>query len=288
MPRDRTLGTVLVLAAATSWGTWSLWLRPTGLPAEVTTPVLFLAMAVGAWPLARREGTPRWSRHALALLFAFGLSDAINVATFFAAMSSTTVAIAVLTHYAAPVLVALLAPYIDGVHVPRARSAAALALIGLTLILEPWRQLDGDVLVGATLGLVSAGAYASNVFLARRCSELLGTARTLGLHALLAALLLLPFTGDGLLEIERSDLPYLAIGCLGPGLLAGIAFLRALTLIGAARASILAFVEPLVACLVGWLAWDEPLGPTVLLGGALVLVAGLRVVIPPRGPTLTR
>lgn len=287
MPRDRTLGTALVLAAASSWGTWSLWLRPTGLPAEVTTPVLFLAVAIGSWPLARREGPPRWSRRALALLFAFGLSDAINVASFFAAMSKTTVAVAVLTHYAAPVLVALLAPYIDGVHVPHARSAAALALTGLTLVLEPWRQLDGDVLVGAVLGLVSAGAYASNVFLARRCTELLGTGRTLGLHALLAALLLLPFTGAGLLEIERSDLPYLAIGCLGPGLLAGIAFLRALSLIGAARASILAFVEPLVACLVGWLAWDEPLGPTVLVGGTLVLIAGLRVVIPPRGPTLT-
>jgi DME family drug/metabolite transporter len=139
-------------------------------------------------------------------------------------------------------------------------------------------------LLGATLGLVSACAYASNVFLARRLTEDLGASRTLGLHSVIAALLLLPLAGSHLVEIELGDVPYLAIGCVGPGLLAGLAFLRALTLIGAARASILAFVEPLVACLVGWLAWDEPLGWSVVVGGALVIAAGV-LVVGPRRPT---
>jgi drug/metabolite transporter (DMT)-like permease len=323
---DRLVGTALILAAAISWGTWSLWLRPTGLPSEVTTPILFLAMALGAWPLMLRERAPRWSKRAVLLLVAFGVSDAINVGTFFAAMSVTTVAIAVLTHYAAPVIVALLAPRIDGVHVPHAKLAALLALVGLTIVLQPWRELEGDVVagsagstadvvagsagstadvvagsagstadvvagsagstadvvLGATLGLVSACAYATNVFLARRLTEDLGASRTLGLHSVIAALLLLPLAGSHLYEIELGDVPYLAIGCVGPGLLAGLAFLRALTLIGAARASILAFVEPLVACLVGFLAWDEPLGWSVVIGGAFVIAAGVLVVDPRR------
>jgi len=290
---DRLVGTALILAAAISWGTWSLWLRPTGLPSEVTTPILFLAMALGAWPLMLRERAPRWSKRAVLLLVAFGVSDAINVGTFFAAMSVTTVAIAVLTHYAAPVIVALLAPRIDGVHVPHAKLAALLALAGLTIVLQPWRELEGDavagsagstadVVLGATLGLVSACAYASNVFLARRLTEDLGASRTLGLHSVIAALLLLPLAGTRLVEIELVDVPYLAIGCVGPGLLAGLAFLRALSLIGAARASILAFVEPLVACLVGFFAWDEPLGWSVVVGGALVIAAGVLVVGPRR------
>ena len=46
----------------------------------------FLVIALGSWPLARREGTPKWSKRALALLVAFGISDAINVATFFGAV----------------------------------------------------------------------------------------------------------------------------------------------------------------------------------------------------------
>jgi drug/metabolite transporter (DMT)-like permease len=282
-PRStHVLGTALILAAAISWGTWSLWLRPTGLPSTVTTPLLFAAMALGSWPLALREGTPRWSRRTVILLVVFGITDAINVGAFFGAMSVTTVAIAVLTHYAAPVIVALLAPVIDRVHVPHAKLAALLALVGLTIVLQPWQEVEGDVVLGATLGLVSACMYAANVFLARRLTEALGTGRTLGLHSVVAALLLLPFAGDAFLQIELSDVPYLLIGGVGPGFLAGLAFLKALTLIGAARASILAFVEPLVACLVGWLAWGEPLGWSVLVGGTLVIAAGVLVV---RAPT---
>ncbi|MCB9614053.1 MAG: EamA family transporter [Sandaracinus sp.] len=277
---DRWLGTALILAAASSWGTWSYWLRPTELPSEVTTPLVFLVIALGSWPLARREGTPKWSKRALALLVAFGISDAINVATFFGAMQVTTVAVAVLTHYAAPVLIALLAPTIDGVSVPRAKPAALLALAGLTVVLEPWRELEGNVVLGAGLGFVSACAYACNVFLARSASRVdrlephARPSRALG-----ALFLLLPFAGSGFSAIgarpalPRDRLPH----C---GFLAGLAFLRALTLVGSARASILAFVEPLVACVVGWLAFGESLSWTVLVGAALVIAAGVMVVAP--------
>ncbi|MEZ4247887.1 MAG: hypothetical protein R3B99_06580 [Polyangiales bacterium] len=82
-------------------------------------------------------------------------------------------------------------------------------------MLEPWRELEGNVVLGAVLGFVSACAYACNVFLARRLTESIGSSRTLGLHALLAALLL-PFAGSGFSAIEVRDLPYLAIGCLVP------------------------------------------------------------------------
>ena len=60
----------------------------------------------------------------------------------------------------------------------------------------------------------------------------------------------------------------------------GLERLSLLTLVGSARASILAFVEPLVACVVGWLAFGESLGWTVLVGAALVIAAGVMVVAP--------
>ncbi len=39
----------MVAAAAASWGTWSLFLRPTHLPANVTSPILFVVMAIVAF-----------------------------------------------------------------------------------------------------------------------------------------------------------------------------------------------------------------------------------------------
>jgi drug/metabolite transporter (DMT)-like permease len=40
---------------------------------------------------------------------------------------------------------------------------------------------------------------------------------------------------------------------------------------------VLTFAEPLVAVAVGVLVWDEPLRPLAMVGGALVLVAGIHV-----------
>ena len=105
----------MVTLAAASWGTWSLFLRPTGLPAHVTSPIIFAIMALVAWPLSRREKpVARWDRGTIALLAGNSVCDALNVLTFFAAIHLTTVAIAVVTHYLAPILVALAAPRIDG------------------------------------------------------------------------------------------------------------------------------------------------------------------------------
>lgn len=286
-----TRGALLVVFAATCWGTWSLWFRPTELPGSVTAPVIFAFGAFGTIPLVLRERARRttpivWTPRLAGMLGAYALLDALNAATFFSAMTVTTVAVAVLTHDLAPVLVALAAPRVDGTKVPGAGLAALIALVGVGLLLEPWRPgaLGGDVLLGAGLGLVSAVAYAANVFLGRKLTLELGSATTLGLHALGAMLLLVPLAGADLLAIEAHDLPYLAIAGILPGVLAGLAFLRGAALVGSARAAILAFLEPVVACVVGFLAFGERLSAWSILGGALVLGAGV-LVSWPRKPT---
>src|SRR6185503_10283652 len=105
--RSLRAGMVMVTLAAASWGTWSLFLRPTGLPAYVTGFLLFAIMSVVSFPLTLREPRAQWDRRTVALLVANAFTDATNVITFFAAMQYTTVAIAVLTHYLAPILIAL-------------------------------------------------------------------------------------------------------------------------------------------------------------------------------------
>jgi DME family drug/metabolite transporter len=284
-----SLAPLFVLAAACSWGTWSLWFRPTGLPGSVTAPVVFALVALGSAPLVWRErrGQPPLGGSALGWLALYGALDAVNAATFFSAMNTTTVAVAVLTHDLAPVFVALAAPRVEGVRVPGARGAAALALVGVALLLTPWRPgaLGGQVLLGASLGLVSAVAYACNVFVGRRLASDLGPATALGGHAAFAALVLAPLAAPHLGRVELGHLPYLAVAGLGPGLFAGLAFLRGSVLVGSARAAVLAFAEPLVACAVGAVAFGEPLGAWGVAGGACILAAGLRVTLRSASPS---
>lgn len=267
----------MVAVAAASWGTWSLFVRPSGLPVNVSTPLLFAVIAIVAWPLAWRDPAPRWDRRTWALLVANAVFDSMNVITFFAAMHYTTVAIAVLTHYFAPILVAVLAPRIDGTKAPGAPAAAVVALAGLVVVLEPWRSPADGAVLGAALGLASAGCYAGNVFVVRRLAARIGSARAVSYHSAVAALLLLPAAATDLGSVTADGIAWFSLGAATIGALSGVLFVTGLGRIGSARASVLAFAEPLVAVVVGALAWHEPLRPLAAAGGALVLAAGVYV-----------
>lgn len=278
----------MVAAAAASWGTWSLFLRPAHVPSGVTGLIVFVVMAVAAWPLAWREERPRWDRRLVALLGAYAAFDALNVLTFFGALDHTTVAIAVLTHYLAPILIALAAPRIEGRATPGARRAAVVALAGLAIVLEPWHGMGAGAVLGAALGAASAVCYAGNVFVVRRLAVRMGTARAVAYHSAIAALLLLPLGWSRLPTISAGGLALVATGGVIVGAGAGIVFVLGLVRVGAARAAVLTYAEPLVAVLVGALVWDEPLHPIAAVGGALVLASGLyvsrRAATDPDGP----
>lgn len=267
----------MVALAAASWGTWSLFLRPAAVPASVSTLIAFAVMAIAGAPFALREPPGRWDRTTWLLVFANAAADGLNIAAFFAAMSYTTVAIAVLSHYATPVLVALAAPRIDRVAAPGAKPAAIAALAGLVIVLEPWRAPADGALIGAALGFASACCYAANVFLVRRLAVRIGPARALSLHSAIAAVVALPFALPYLGAVTLRQLAYVSAGAASIGAVAGIAFARGLVRIGSARASVLTFAEPVVAVALGALVWNERLSPLAALGGALILGAGVHV-----------
>jgi drug/metabolite transporter (DMT)-like permease len=270
-------GILMVTLAAASWGTWSLFLRPTGLPSFLTTPLIFAIMAVVTFPLTLPEPRVQWDRPTVLLLLGNTAADALNVITFFGALSYTTVAIAVLTHYIAPILIALASPWIEGTQTRGARPAAAVALGGLVIMLEPWRGAGDGVVIGAALGAASAVAYAANVFIVRRLNERIGPARVMSYHSALAAAVMLPFAVSGLATVSWSDVGLLALGATSIGALSGVVFIAGLARIGAARTAVLTFAEPLVAVAVGALVWAEPMRPLAAIGGALVLAAGIHV-----------
>ncbi len=267
----------MVAVAAAAWGTWSLILRPTHLPASLSCPIIFLVMGLVALPGALRGPRTVWDRWTLGLVALYAGFDALNVVAFFAALDHTTVAIAVLSHYLAPILIALAAPSIDGVVTRGARPAAAVALGGLVIILEPWHAPAGGAVLGAVLGVCSAICYAGNVFTLRRLTVRIGATRAMAYHALLAAIAMIPLVAGHLDRFTPASLGLLAGGAVTLGAGAGIVFSVGLTRIGSARTAVLTFIEPIVAVAVGAFVWDEPLHPIAALGGALVLGAGIQV-----------
>jgi drug/metabolite transporter (DMT)-like permease len=276
-----------VAIAAVGWGTWSLLLRPAAVDPRWSSAIMLTVVTLAAAPtLLQRaargpsEGPPRQLREWWAIV-GLGVFDSLNAALFFAAMSVTNVALAVLSHYLAPVFVAIAAPIV--LRTPRTKGAVPLTLIalgGLALVLE--RYLHGGAgrpVLGALLGAGSAVFYAANVLITKRVGPRFTAEEQLVYHAILSAVLLAFFAW-----FIRAPLPsvrgalIVAGASVFIGALGGLLFLQGLKKIPAEHAGMLTFLEPITAVLVAWFAFGERPGAPAAIGGAMVLVAGILAI----------
>lgn len=271
--RERQRGLLAVTAAACSWGTWPLFVRAGGQSGLV---VAFLTMAVMAVPsvlFLRRFRLD--DRGAVLALLVVGVADAANVALYFSALESGPVVVAVLTHYLAPLLVALFAPLLlRELRSRRALLATPVMLVGLWLVL-PSGPGAGAATTTALLGAGSAVFYAALVLASRRAAVAFPPLAVTSLHAAVsAALLLVVFHARALPSQLDGGVAVLLVGASVNGLLGAFLFNYGLPRIGAQRTGVLTYLEPLVAALVGVVALGEAASVAMAAGLALMLGAG--------------
>jgi drug/metabolite transporter (DMT)-like permease len=275
-------GALGVAAASCLWGTWSLFFRPAEAAGPVSAPleafVVFATILVVVAPIAIRDRPRlRRSKRMWALMALAGVFDAMNALLFFWAMQKTTLAIAVLTHYVAPVLVAASAPFVLSERSTRRTWAAlAVAFAGLVILLEPWRARDATLL-GAAFGAGSAVFFAMSLLTAKRLGRDFAPTEILAWHMPSALVLLALFLPESPFAAPPSSLVWLVIAGLGPGVAAGVLFIRGLAHLEASRAAILMLLEPVVAVAVGIVVWHEVPRLWGMLGGAMVLTGAYAV-----------
>lgn len=284
----------MVAVAACSWGTWRYILLGAerfapGLDARLESAVVMLVITVfsfgvlrwgGSWG-ARGARARRTRRDWLAVGW-LGVADALNVLLLFAAYGRTSVAIAVTTHYLAPILVAVGAPLLLREHARGAWMAAFGGAVGLFLLLRPWSgTLERHDVMGALAGAGSAVFYASNVFVNRtlvRSEPKFTAVELMAFHGVVATPLLFAMTPWHV--FHSLDVPgalMLALGGIGPGALGGILFIKALESVRASHASTLTLLEPLVAVGIAVTFRGEELRVVSAFGAALVLLSAVGV-----------
>ncbi|MBL8605958.1 MAG: DMT family transporter [Myxococcales bacterium] len=290
----RLLGYALVAAAALGWGTWPLilkWAARGGALAPASQSAIVMVVLTAGSGVAMVKDRVRakaTAREWLGVAW-LGVADAANVLFFFAAYQMTSVAIAVLTHYLAPIFVALAAPLVARER-PRATVyvAVAIAFGGLVVLLAPWSaRLGPRDALGAACGAASAVFYASNVLVNKRLAHAFSGSELMFYHGFVAlpALLLVAPRGE-LAHVSSATLGPLLVGAAGPGVVGGLLFVWGLRRVPATHASILTLLEPFGAVVIAALALGEPIGMAALVGGALVLGGAALVMRPPRpGPS---
>jgi drug/metabolite transporter (DMT)-like permease len=278
MRGGRLLGAVLVALGATLWGGWALVVRPSGLPAVQVALVSMMVMAAPL-PFVVRAA-PFRDRRAVAALLLLGLADAGSVGLLFAALERGPVAVAVLTHYLAPILVTLAGPLLLGEPGSRrARLAAPASLLGLALLV--WRPGEGGVLVTAALGATSAVFYAVFVFAARGAGRAFSPPALVSLHALVSGGVLLLLFGGAAIPAPGPGALHAVIGSVVCGSLGTMLFFKGVTMVPSAVTGAIAYLEPLTAALLGWVVFGEAVDAMGLAGAALMLASGVAMATEP-------
>ena len=269
---------------ATSWGLIAVLVAAVDLGAEA---LAFLRLALAGATLAltalvlRRADALRPGGR-LAALIALGIVQGAHWLLFFEAIKLGSVALAVLTFYTAPIFLAVFAPLFLPERLSRvALGALVPAGIGIVLIALAGdggdrasrvgsgsrTRLGGD-LRGAADPLEAAAARTNGAADRRVLGLLRRHARSRA-----RALFRRPCAPRG----GREWGAVLLLGVVFTGL-STLLYAGLLQHVTAQAAGILTFLEPVAAVLLAWALLDDPVDVSTLVGGALVLAAGIVVV----------
>ncbi len=301
--RREILGTLAIVVAAICFGTlgplsrlaYDAGMTPLGFATwravfgAILLTVVILVVRGRGRPIINPRRLSRRTVGALAIAAASGI--VLNLAIF-VAFGRITVALALLAFYTYPALVAVVANVVERRRPDRIELVAlGLALAGMAFVVLGQLDPSAGLIVDALgLGLAFLAAIAQTVYITTsRGYAGIPTEQAAGILLWIAVLAYAAIafgvgSFDAITEPFRNPAvwPYLVYaGLLGAGL-PSVLFLVAIRLIGPVRTGILAMLEPVTGTVLAALILGETLGPIQLVGGALVIAAG---VLLQRAPT---
>ena len=237
--------------------------------------------ATGSWRDFRKPGAP---------LRVLGISVALslNLILHFLAIRSAGVAVAIFLSYLAPVYLAFAAPRVLKEKTePVVYVALAVGLAGMALILVPGLLLEGAGLSGAGLffGWGAGVMYAVYLLFAKslRGLDVRSTPVVFAQSAFTALVMLVP----GVLAVNAVDYRFSGIDLLMAALLGLVTtafsfslFMDGLHYIRVQHAGIIAYIEPVSAPIYALIFLSQVPSGWTLAGGALIVAAGILVVLP--------
>ncbi len=277
---------VLIGVSMAIFGTIGLVVRQIPLPsAEIALYRAVMAVAaIGAYLLmaGRRISAAGMGKELLLLLIS-GVAMGFNWILLFEAYKYTTVSVATLSYYAAPVLITLVSTVLFRERLTKRKLLCfAMSTAGILLITmsgagaESQAGLGGGGTdhIGIMFGLGAAVLYATVVLLNKMIRNVGGIERTF-LQFVAAAVTLFPYVmltgGSHLGELSGSGWMYLLlIGIVHTGV-AYCLYFSSLQYVPGQEAAVLSYIDPLTAVILSVLVLHEAMSAGQVIGGAMIL-----------------
>ena len=268
-----------LISAMMIFGTISIFVKniplPTGEIALFRAIIAALALVIFKFAWEKRIFFPNIKKD-LHLLFISGVAMGFNWILLFQAYKYTTVSIATLSYYFAPVIVTVACPILFREKLTARQIVCfTMATIGLFFIIGVggMDQSTGNV-IGIGFGLGAAVLYATVIILNKFIKTVTGIDRTL-IQIIAAIIVLAPYvfvtTGINLTQMGNIGIGSLLILGLFHTGFAYVLYFSSLKDLRGQEVAILSYIDPLVAVLVSVTIFSEAIAPLQVIGGMMIL-----------------
>ena len=223
-------------------------------------------------------------RSNLALLLISGALMGVNWIALFEAYRFTSVAVATLCYYMAPVIVILLSPLLLGEALTAKKLVCvAAAILGMVLVSGVLDSGGAGSVRGVLLGLAAAALYAAVVLINKKMKPIPGLDRSV-IQLASAGIVVLPyallggFGGTGALTARTVLM--LVVVCLVHTGLAYALYFGSVERLPAHTLALLSYIDPVVAVLLSALLLHEKLTLLTALGAVLIIGAAIVCEMP--------
>lgn len=266
-------------ASMVIFGTLAPFVRriPVGSGELALYRAILAAVLIGVYLLlSRQKLSLKEMRQEIPLLFLSGAAMGINWILLFQAYRFTTVSIATLSYYFAPVIVTVASSLLFREKMTRRQLLCfVMSTLGLFLIIGVGTHQEGTShITGILLGLGAAVFYAAVILLNKYIKNVSGIHRTL-LQFWAAIAVLIPYVAlTGGCHLENLDAVgwccLLLVGLFHTGVTYCLYFSSLKDLTGQ-QAAILSYLDPLTAVLVSVAVLGEAITLPQIAGGILIL-----------------
>lgn len=268
----------MLIIAMTVFGTLGVFVRhiPVSSGELALYRAVLAAVMLGAYFLATKEKIAvKGLGRELVLLLLSGGAMGFNWILLFEAYKYTTVSVATLSYYFAPVIVTVLCPLLFREKLgTRQWICFVMSTLGIVLITGIGDLGSGSHMKGILFGLGAAAFYATVILLNKFIKGVTGIQRTF-LQFLAAIAVLTPYvlcTGGvnlGVLD-GMGWVNLLIVGLFHTGVTYCLYF-SALKELPGQKTAILSYIDPLVAVLISVFFLEERMTVSQMIGGALIL-----------------
>lgn len=282
----------MLIASMTIFGTLGLFVRniPVSSGELALYRAILAALLIGVFLLVTKQKIPfKNIKKEVPILLASGVAMGINWILLFEAYKYTTVSVATLSYYFAPVIVTVVCPILFKEKLTGKQIICfVMSTLGLVMITGIGDVGGGSDFIGILFGLGAAVFYATVILLNKFIKNVEGIHRTF-LQFLAAVIVLIPYVlltsgvTVGTLKVV-GWINLLIVGLVHTGITYCMYFSSLKELPGQ-KAAILSYIDPLVAVLISVTVLGETMTWWQVIGGVLILGFTLWNEIAPKDKT---